>query len=88
MLDTPVLYLIYNRLAPVKQSFKTLRCAQPARLYIGADGPKSTQDRLNCEQVRNWVLDHIDWPCEVHKKFEAKNLGLHYTLCTHDSATH
>ncbi len=75
MLETPVLYLIYNRLAPVKKSFETLRKAQPSRLFIGADGPRSPEDHLNCEKVRSWVLEHIDWPCEVHQKFEADNLG-------------
>ena len=40
-MKTPVLYCIFNRLDVVKKTFEPIRAAQPERLYIAADGPRS-----------------------------------------------
>ena len=28
-----------------------------------------------CQEVRNYILEHIDWECEVKVRFQDKNLG-------------
>ncbi len=77
IMEIPVLFIIFNRLDTVKQTFKAIRAAQPARLYLAADGPR--KDRVGeaeqCEEVRNWVLSHIDWDCEIKTRFLNDNAG-------------
>lgn len=77
MINVPVLYIIFNRLDTVKQSFEAIRAAQPSRLYLAADGPRKdrTGEAERCEEVRNWVLSRIDWNCELHQRFQETNVG-------------
>lgn len=76
-MNTPVLFLIFNRPDTTGQVFETIRQAQPPRLYIAADGPRSNipgeADRV--DETRQMVLDSIDWPCETHTLFRETNLG-------------
>jgi hypothetical protein len=76
-MEVPVLFIIFNRLDTVKQTFKAIRAAQPARLYVAADGPR--KDRVGeaerCEEVRNWVLSQVDWDCEIKTRFLNDNVG-------------
>ena len=76
-LSTPLLFLCFNRLDPTKQVFEAIRQAKPPRLYVAADGPRS--DRLGeaekVKLVRDYVLDHVDWKCEVKTLFRENNLG-------------
>jgi len=76
-LNTPVLYLIFNRLDTVKQTFEAIRQAKPPRLYIGADGPRENKpgEEKKVKEVREYVLSKIDWDCEVKTLFRDKNLG-------------
>lgn len=77
MTKVPVLYIIFNRLDTVKQSFEPIRRYKPEKLYIAADGPrKSKADEVErCKEVREWVLDHIDWQCSVSTLFRDENVG-------------
>ncbi|GIW23164.1 MAG: hypothetical protein KatS3mg068_2171 [Candidatus Sericytochromatia bacterium] len=34
----------------------------------------------NCEEVRRYILENIDWECEVFKKFNQENLGCKYAV--------
>ncbi|MFL5812871.1 MAG: hypothetical protein ACJ763_04790 [Bdellovibrionia bacterium] len=72
----PVLLVLFNREDTTSQVFEAIRRQRPAKLFISADGP-----RLNvpgeaeaCQRARA-VVDHIDWPCEVHKRFLTENVG-------------
>ena len=73
----PVLFIVFNRLDTVKQSFEAIRSAKPSRLYIAADGPRKDHEgeKERCEEVRHWVLSHVDWDCEVHQRFQETNVG-------------
>lgn len=73
--DTPVLFLIFNRMDTAVQVFEKIRKASPARLYIAADGPRNAGEKIICEQVRNNITDRIDWKCEIKALFRDKNLG-------------
>lgn len=77
MLDTPVLFLIFNRLDTTKRVFEAIRRAQPKQLFIGADGPRPNKEgeAAKCEVVRAAVIAGIDWECEVQTLFREENLG-------------
>lgn len=75
-LETPILFLVYNRPQLTAQVFEAIKAQQPAKLYIAADGPKINKegDEQKCQQVRE-VVAQVDWPCEVKTLFREENIG-------------
>jgi len=75
-LQTAVLLLIFNRPETTRRVFEAVRRAQPPRLYLAADGPRTTHpdDPARCAAARAIVAD-IDWPCEVFTLFRTTNLN-------------
>ena len=76
-LNTAVLFLVFNRIQTTKLVFESIKKAKPPRLYIAADGPRDNYNGENekVESVRNYILENIDWNCEVKTFFRNQNLG-------------
>ncbi|RYE23500.1 MAG: nucleotide-diphospho-sugar transferase [Sphingobacteriaceae bacterium] len=57
--------------------FETIRVAKPKKLFVSADGPRMNKEgeAAKCEEVRRFILDSIDWDCEVQTLFREKNMG-------------
>jgi len=74
--NTPVLYLVFNRPDATRQSFAAIREAKPKHLYVAADGPRAHKpgEAALCEEVRK-IATNIDWDCELHTLFREQNLG-------------
>ena len=79
-LKTALLLLVFNRLETTKQVFEKIRQAKPPRLYLAADGPREAQkgDTEKVRAVREYLLNNIDWDCEVKTLFRDMNLGCKY----------
>ena len=77
MFNTPILFLIFNRPDTTIRVFEQIRKIKPTFLYVAADGPRSTKygESETCQQVRNLVLDGIDWDCKLITLFRDENLG-------------
>ena len=75
-LNTPVLFLIFNRPDTTKLVFDRIRAARPGRLYVAADGPREnvSGDTSLCEAARK-VLKEVDWECDVRTLYRETNLG-------------
>lgn len=75
-MDSPVLFLVFNRPDTTAQVFESIRRARPPRLYVAADGPRATRagEAERCAEVRA-IATAIDWPCEVKTLFRDANLG-------------
>ncbi len=76
MLNTPVLFLIFNRADVTQKVFDRIKKAQPRQLFVAADGPRENvagEDDI-CRQVRR-VIEGVDWDCQVKKLYRDKNLG-------------
>jgi hypothetical protein len=75
-LQSPVLFLIFNRPELTERVFEAIRQAQPARLYVAADGPRANRpgEDAVCHQTR-MVTDRIDWECQVQRLYRNQNLG-------------
>jgi hypothetical protein len=82
-MNSPILFLVFNRPSTTKQVFEAIRAARPPRLYVAADGPRA--DRIGeaelCAQVRD-IATAVDWPCEVKTLFRATNLGCKMGVAT------
>lgn len=76
MLDTPILFLIFNRPETTRRVFDRIREIQPKKLYVSADGPRAHKagEAERCEQTRA-IIRQVDWPCEVKTLFRTENLG-------------
>lgn len=75
--ETPVVFTIFNRPELTRKSFEAIRNQRPKKLFIIADGPRSThiEDKKLCDEVRK-IVENIDWPCEVFRNYSEHNLGL------------
>jgi|AntRauTorckE5430_2_1112549.scaffolds.fasta_scaffold00982_4 hypothetical protein len=75
-LNTPILFIVFNRPETTRQVFNQIKKAKPRKLYVAADGPRLThpKDLDKCERTRR-LIEEIDWDCQVEKLFRKKNLG-------------
>lgn len=81
-LNCAILFLTFNRLDTTKQVFETIRDIKPLKLYVASDGArKSKEGELEAVQkVRGYMLQNIDWKCEVKILFRQENLGCKYAV--------
>lgn len=75
-MNSPVLFIVFNRPKQTAKVFAAIREAKPHKIYIAADGPRvhATNDAINCQKVRS-LLSQIDWPCEVNRMYSERNQG-------------
>lgn len=76
-MDTPVLFLVYNRPEQTKRVFEAIRKAKPNQLFIAADGPRNLKKNEDyvCGNLRSWLLNNVDWDCELKTRFQDQNMG-------------
>lgn len=77
MLTIPVVLIAFNRPHLTEQTLAAVRAVRPTRLFLVADGPRAShpEDAERCAATRA-VLEQVDWPCEVHRRYATRNLGL------------
>lgn len=82
-METPILFIIFNRPDTTKQTFEAIKKIKPTKLYVAADGPRESvsTDKTRCEETRK-IIEHVDWPCEVKTLFQEKNLGCKWGMIT------
>jgi hypothetical protein len=75
--ETPILFLVFNRPDSTRKVFERIREIKPAQLFVAADGHRFNRpgEKEKCEEVRDLIMNGIDWPCEVKKLFREHNLG-------------
>jgi hypothetical protein len=75
-LETPVLFLVFNRPESTREVFEAIRAAKPKLLFVAADGPRLNVagEKERCEEVRR-IATSIDWDCEVSTFFHEQNAG-------------
>jgi hypothetical protein len=74
---SPVLLLLFNRPEHTKVVFEEVRNAKPNKLYIAIDGPRSNneEDRIKIDLIKEYILNNINWDCNVKTLFRESNLG-------------
>ena len=75
-MNTPILFLIFNRPDTTKKVFDVIREVKPKQLFIAADGPRIGKigEKEKCEETRK-IINQIDWDCEIKTLFRNENLG-------------
>jgi len=74
MIETPVAFFIFKRPALTRTAFNAIRQVKPKTLLIVADGPRSREEKLSCDEARD-IINDIDWDCELKTNFADTNLG-------------
>jgi len=76
MMNTPILFLIFNRPDETGAVFDALKIIKPKFLYVACDGPREhiKSDLENVAKTRE-ILDQIDWDCELKTLYRDVNLG-------------
>lgn len=70
-----VLILFFANPDRLEKVFDQVRKAKPQRLFLYQDGPRmGTNDEEGIEACRK-IVENIDWPCEVHRWYQEKNIG-------------
>ena len=72
--ETPILFLIFNRPDTTSKVFNAIREIKPKQLFIAADGPRNSEERIRCNEVRD-ICKNIDWPCELQTLYREENIG-------------
>lgn len=77
MLETPVLFIIFNRPDLERQVLERIREVKPKQLFVVADGPRLNRpdDIEKCKKAREVIDELVDWDCELHKNYSDENLG-------------
>jgi len=77
MSHVPVLLLTFNRLDTTQRVFEQVARYRPVRLYLASDGPRPQVqgEKEKVDHVRQFLIDRIDWECEVKTLFRPVNLG-------------
>ncbi len=77
MFQTPILFLVFNRLNTTKQVFAKIREVKPSQLFVASDGPRTQlpDEKDKIEEIRQFILANIDWECELNTLFRDSNLG-------------
>lgn len=75
-MNSPILFLVFNRPELTRKVFESIREAKPKRLYISADGPRAGKigEAEKCNEVRE-IFSSVDWPCEIKTQYLNENLG-------------
>ena len=73
-LSTPVAFFVFNRPDLTRRVFSAIAEAKPAILLVVADGPRSSEEAILCDETRA-VIEQVDWNCEVFTNFSPENLG-------------
>lgn len=78
MLNTPVVYICFNRFKLVEKTFQFIAKQKPKRLYIIMDGPRPSIDNdiIEIEKIQNYIKDNVTWQCHLIKIYSNYNLGL------------
>jgi len=74
-LSTPLVFFIFRRVQMTRQVFEVIAQAKPTHLLIIADGPRNSNEALQCAETRA-IVEHIDWDCDVKRNYSETNLGL------------
>jgi hypothetical protein len=75
-LKTPITFIIFNRPNTTEKVFEKIREAQPPKLLVIADGPRTDLpgEAEKCAATRA-IIERVDWDCEVLKNYSDVNMG-------------
>jgi len=76
--EIPIIILVYNRVDYLYKLIESIRKIKPKVLYVSSDGPKENDidDYNKVMAVRDYLINSIDWDCNLNLNFREINEGL------------
>lgn len=74
-LNTPILFLTFNREKQTFKVFDKIKDNKPTKLYLASDGPRNISEEKVVKNIRETLINQIDWDCKIGTKFNENNLG-------------
>lgn len=75
-LETPVLFMVFNRPEKTQRVFNAIRMVKPQKLYVAIDAPRSNRpDDLEKVTKVKEIVKNVDWQCDVKYLIHEKNQG-------------
>lgn len=76
-LNTPVLFIVFNRPITTSKVFEVIKKVRPKRLYVAADGARlNKNEEIKKVKLVRKIATAVDWPCELRTLFSDANLGM------------
>jgi len=78
----PILFTPFCKIEAATKVFNAIKKSKPKKLYVFSDGWRKEKEgeKEKVEYLRKFIVENIDWDCEVFTKFENKNLGVRFGL--------
>ena len=75
-MNTPILFLIFNRPDTAQKVFDEIRKQKPPKLYVAADGARENKpdEKEKSQQTRD-IIKQVDWDCDVKTLYRDANFG-------------
>ena len=75
-METPILFLVFNRPSLTQRVFDEIKKVKPKKLYVAIDGPRigNTNDLSNINEVLK-IFNDVTWQCEFKLLKREVNLG-------------
>lgn len=71
----PVLLVFFTRRDITLKTFQCIKKVKPAKLYLASDGGRNENEWKTVRELRELILQQVDWDCEVKTLFQTANLG-------------
>jgi len=78
----PILFTPFCKIETATKVFNAIKKSKPKKLYVFSDGWRATvaSEKENVEYLRKWIVENVDWDCEVFTNFQEKNLGTRFGI--------
>ncbi|EON89257.1 hypothetical protein [Plesiomonas shigelloides] len=78
--EIPVVLFVFKREYALLKIIDVLRQVKPRKIYLLSDNGRNEDEKKIVKQVRESVVNAIDWDCEVIKKFQNENVGVYENI--------
>ena len=72
-----VLFITFNKPEETRLVFEAIKNVRPPRIYLASDGARTEKagETEIVESIRNYLLNAVDWECEIKTQFSETNQG-------------
>ena len=77
MFDIPVVLFLFKRKDTLARILERIRLVAPRKIYLIADGPRTSLEKELTDEVRRHAESLVDWDCEIVKNYAQDNVGVY-----------
>lgn len=70
-----ILFIVFNRIEPVKKVLEQINLYEPSVLYISSDGGRNDNERKIVQKIREYIEENINPSIVIKRKYNDENFG-------------